>query len=546
MMSGMTPGGPLTDAHWPLDDSVPLVDVTVGGLLAERARTHAGVTAVIGNRHGTGAQVRLTYQELHVEAQRVATALTRLTDPGDFVALWAPNVVEWPIIQYGAALAGVVLVALNPVLRAGELTYGLTHSMARVLIHADRSRDYDMASVAAQVAPHCPELKNVISLSDTTDWRAEHVDATALQRIQQDPDGAVMLQYTSGTTGNPKGVLLRNRSLVNVAKITLETIGAEPGAVAVNPLPMFHTAGCVISTLGPLWIGGTVALVEQFDPDVVLGLLRRERATVLFFVPAVLGALLAAQHASVEPAPRLTTCTGGAATVPAAMIEDTEQTFGASVSTLYGQTELAPVVTAIRPGDSRARQLGSVGRPLPQVECRIIDPTSGRTQPIGVDGEICARGYQAMMGYLHDSEATARAVDPDGWVHTGDLGRMDADGFVSVTGRLKDLIIRGGENISPTEIELCLAQHPAVAQASVVGLPDDQWGEIVAAAVILVGEPSPTVQEELIAHCRTMLSPNKIPARWQRVQSLPVTPTGKVQRFRLVQVLTDPDQGAPL
>jgi fatty-acyl-CoA synthase/long-chain acyl-CoA synthetase len=512
-----------TTSLWARDESVPLIDHTVGSLLADRARSHADVTAVIGNRHGSGEQARLTYAELYDEAQRVATALVALTDPGDFVALWAPNVVEWPVIQYGAALAGVVLVALNPVLRDNELSYALTHSGARVLIHADASRTYEMAPVARAVAPGCPDLDTVISLSETDRWRAGSADPDIAARLPTDPDSPVMLQYTSGTTGNPKGVLLRNRSLVNVAKITLEVVGTRPGAVAVNPLPMFHTAGCVISTLGPLWIGGTVALIEQFDPDRVLDTMRRERASVLFYVPAVLSALLAVQHASDQPAPQLQTIMGGAANVPASLIEDAERTFGATVINLYGQTELAPVLTATRPDDARERQLTTVGRPLPQAEC--------------------ARGYQAMIGYLHDPQATATAIDPDGWVHTGDLGRMDAEGYVSITGRLKDMIIRNGENISPAEIEAVLVSHPDVAEAAVVGVPHPDLGEEVVAVVRLAADPRPGLTDELVAACRASLSPHKIPSRWYRTDALPVTPTGKVQKFRVVASL---GQASPL
>ena len=305
-----------TTSYLPADTSAELSELTVPGLLAQRAGEFPDRLALVANRHGDGSEARLTYAELYDEAQRVATGLRKVAEPGDHVALWAPNVAEWVLIQHGAALAGVVLVALNPVLRAPELEYAVDHSRCTVLLHADASRDYDMASVAKQVAADRPHLR-LISLSDRSAWRSDEIEPAVVAGAPTDPDLPVMLQYTSGTTGNPKGVLLRHRSLVNVAKLTLEYVDMPAGAVTINPLPMFHTAACVIGTLGPLWLGGTEVLVEQFVPDVVLEQMRRENVEVLFFVPAVLGALVQVQRGSTAPAPRLKVALGGAANVPA-------------------------------------------------------------------------------------------------------------------------------------------------------------------------------------------------------------------------------------
>lgn len=519
----------LTTSYRPADDSLPLVELTVPALLAQRAAECGETTALVGTRHGDGAEVRLTWAELYDEAQHVATALAAVAEPGEYVALWAPNVVEWPVVQHGAALAGVVLVALNPVLRATELEYALRHSGATVLLHADRSRDYDLAAVVDQVAPAFPDLRT-ISLSDRTAWRADAVDPGVVAAAPTDPYLPVMLQYTSGTTGNPKGVLLRHRSLVNVAKLTMEFVGVPPGAVTVNPLPMFHTAACVIGTLGPLWLGGTEILVEQFAPGPVLDLLRREQPDVLFNVPAVLGALLEAQRTSTEPAPQIGRVVGGAATLPASMIEAVEQTFGSRVTNLFGQTELSPVLTATRGSDSREDQLGTVGHPLPHVDVKIVSP-DGTVVPLGVPGEICARGYQQLVEYLHDPAATAAAVDADGFVHTGDQGSLDERGYLTLTGRLKDLIIRGGENIAPAQIESVLVAHPAVVEATVIGLPDDALGEIVAAIVRVRDDEPADLHAQLVAHARDQLAPYKVPSRWFVAEELPVTPTGKVQKF---------------
>jgi fatty-acyl-CoA synthase len=521
----------LERACWQADTNVELVDFTVGGLIADRARAHPDRVALVGVRHGSGETVRLTYGQLFDEAGRVATALSRLTERGSYVAIWAPNVVDWPVVQYGAALAGMVLVALNPALREQELEYALAHSGASILLHADVSRDYRMNDVAAKVSARLPGLQ-CISLSDKA-WRAEDIDAGVVAEAPQDPDEVVMLQYTSGTTGRPKGVLLRHRSLVNVAKLTLEAVEASPGAICLNPLPMFHTAGCVIATLGPLWIGGTVVLVDRFVPAPALKALRDEQVSVLFYVPAVLGALLECQRAGEDPAPRLRTIMGGASNVAPTLIADAETTFGATVINLFGQTELSPVLSATRPGDSRDDQLATVGRPLPHVDCKIVDPATNETVAVGAPGEICARGYQQFVAYLHDPDATSRAVDDDGFVHTGDLGTMDARGYLTVTGRLKELIIRGGENIAPAEIESVVAEHESIADTAVVGIPDERLGEIVAAVLLVPGDADADLKDQLIDHVRARLAPFKMPSRWFVADQLPVTPTGKVRKFEL-------------
>lgn len=532
----------IEESLWVRDDAVPLVDHTVGSLLAQRAREYGDVQALVGNKHGTGQERRLTYAELYDEACQLARALLGIAAPGDFVALWAPNIIEWPIIQYGSALAGVTLVALNPALRRSGLVYALNHSRSTVLIHADRNRDDDLAGVVVSVRGECPNLRHVISLSAWDTFLTDVDNTRALPELSA--DSPVMLQYTSGTTGNPKGVLLRHRSLVNVAKLTVERADVEPGAIGVNPLPMFHTAACVIATLGPLWLGGRVILVERFEPGPVLELIRREDANVLFYVPAVLGAVLEAARNATEPVPLLRTVMGGGASVPSVLIETARRLFGATVLNLFGQTELAPVLSMTRPGDSIGDLSRTVGAPLPQVDCKIVDPETGTVQPLGVPGEICARGYQQFIEYLHDPTETARTVDSEGWVHTGDLGAMDERGLITVTGRLKDLIISGGENIAPAEVEACLLEHVAVLEVAVLGVPDERWGETVGAAVRVRGEPSEGLSDALAAHCRERLESFKVPRHWYRVEALPATPTGKVQKYKLVDSAAEGKLGA--
>jgi fatty-acyl-CoA synthase/long-chain acyl-CoA synthetase len=522
----------MTWSQWQADRSVALVDVTVGRLLIERAQQHGDRTAIVGIRHGTGRQARLTYRALLAEATQVADALLNITPRGSRIALWAPNVIEWPIIQYGAALAGIVLVALNPALREDELHYALDHSESTLVVHADANRDYDMAAVVQRVSDRLPLLR-CISLTDTARWRSETSPGAIELDVPDDPDEVVMLQYTSGTTGRPKGVVLRHRSLVNVAKLTMQAVAVPAGAVSLNPLPMFHTAGCVIATLGPIWIGGTTVLVDRFSPGPVLAALRSETVSVLFYVPAVLSALLDVQATSPEPAPRLDIVMGGASNVSSALIEATETVFGATVINLFGQTELSSVLTATRPDDSRHDQLTTIGRPLPQVDCRIVDPITGGVVEVGHLGEICARGYQAFVEYLHDPQATAAAIDADGYVRTGDLGTMDERGYLTITGRLKDLIIRGGENVAPVEIETHIVGRPGIADCAVVGLPDERLGETVAAVVRPSVEGTVPDKQLLIEYLEERLAPYKIPARWFTADEFPVTPTGKVRKFEL-------------
>ena len=526
----------LQQSLWERETSAPLVETTIGDALRHTAERHPRALALVGNAHGSGHERRLDYGQLLEESRRVAAALLVLARPGERVALWAPNVIEWPIILYGAALAGITLVAVNPVFRAPELAYVLNDSAAVVLIHADMSRDYAMADVAAAVASECPALRTRVSLSELTRWQVPEgaaIDDSAFGAASRDPFAIAMLQYSSGTTGRAKGVLLRHRSLFNNAKLTLEEVGAPEGFVGVNPLPMFHTAACVIGTLGPLTKAGTAVLVEKFSGETVLDLIEREHANVFFYVPTVLAVVLEAARSRARVAP-LQILLGGASNVPAVMIEAAERTFGARMHNLWGMTELSPVTTLTRAGDSKEDQLTSVGRPMPQVDLRVVDIATRRTTlPLGEEGELCARGYQMMAHYLNNPEATAATIDEEGWLHTGDLGKMDERGFVTLTGRLKELIIRGGENIAPAEIESHLVTDERIFQAAAVGVPDEKWGEVVAVALVLRKPATPGLREELVTNARKSLSPFKVPSLWYVATELPLTASGKVQKFIL-------------
>ncbi|MET0190315.1 MAG: class I adenylate-forming enzyme family protein [Pseudonocardia sediminis] len=533
MSTGSIQRTTVTRSEWPEQDEIPLLETTVGGLLRRQAEQNPDVTALVGTTHA-GEPGRWTYAELLDSARRIAGALLDLTGPGGHVALLAPNVAEWIHVQYGAALAGVTLVALNPAQTPNELEYALRLSRATVLIHADTARGHDLTATVAQVTGAVDAVEHVISLSDGAALRGE--PAELIER--SGPELPAMMQFTSGTTGRPKGVVLAHRSLVNNAQLTMRTADVGEGVVAIAPLPSFHTAGCVISHLGPAFLGGTVVLIEKFDPAQVLAAMAQERASVLMSVPTVLGAVLHAARQAGGEAPHLDTVLVGASTVPGSMIEAVTATFGASVHNLYGQTELSPVLSLTRRSDTREDLVTSVGRPLPHTGARIVDPVTGDVVPLGVAGEVCARGYNQMIGYHDDPDATAATVDADGYVHTGDLGSMDERGMITLSGRLKELIIRGGENISPAEIEIALAEHPAVAESAAIGLPDETWGEIVAVAVTTHEPPPDTLERELIDHCLARLTAFKVPVRWFFLDELPHTASGKVQKFVLREQLS--------
>ncbi|MEE1806443.1 AMP-binding protein [Streptomyces sp. BE133] len=513
------------------DGRSPLADRTIGALLRETVARRPEAVALRSVPDGGGTPRQWTYAELLAEAESVASGILARLPRGSRVAIWAPNVPEWPVFEYAAALAGVTLVTLNPAFRAADLTHALGVSEAEMLVHADRSRAYDMAAVVSSVAAGLPRLRHVVSLSDWDDLKgsgplpAEH-EPTSTAPAQ--------IQFTSGTTGAPKAVLLSHQAVVNVPKLTFEALGVRPGATVVSPLPMFHTAGCVISCLGPLWSGGTFVLLERFDPKVLLSTLSEAPGAVLTSVPTVLSTLNEAAR-DVPDRPVLSSVLTGAAPVRPQLIAETERLFSTTVFNLYGQTELASVLTLTRPDDTVEDKAGTVGRPLPHAECKIVHPESGAVQPLGVQGEICARGYQQMISYYGDPAATAGKVDAEGWLHTGDLGSMDATGTLRIDGRLNDLIIRGGENIAPAAIEEVLAEVPGVREAVVVGVPDDVWGEEVAAVV----QPVPGAAlclEALLAQCEGRLTPYKIPVHWFLAADLPLTASGKVQRFRVAEL----------
>jgi fatty-acyl-CoA synthase len=346
------------------------------------------------------------------------------------------------------------------------------------------------------------------------------------------PDAPAQIQYTSGTTGFPKGAVLHHRGVVNNARLYTARLGLERGSVFLSAMPLFHTAGCVMSVLGAAVTRGTLILPPYFDPGLMLELIAAERAEMLLGAPTMFIMMLDHPDLATTDISSVRQLLTGGAVVPPALVSRVEAEFGAPLSIVFAQTEASPVITQTAPQDTAGDRAHTLGRPLPQTEVKIVDPASGQTVAPGVTGELCTRGYHVMTGYFRDLEKTAAAIDADGWLHTGDLASMDERGYCQIGGRLKDMIIRGGENIYPREIEQVLFEHPAVADVAVVGVPDAKWGEQVAAFVRPAPGRTPD-PGELFAYCREHLAPHKTPRYWTVLEEFPQTPSGKIQKFVL-------------
>jgi fatty-acyl-CoA synthase len=517
-------------SYQPADSSRPVFETTVGGVLRDAAERAAGTVALVEGTPDPGLRRRWTYADLLAASERVARALLGRFASGERVAVWAPNSPEWLLLEFGAALAGITLVTVNPALRAREVGYVLGQSRAQGVVLAPAYRGTDLAGTLAQVRRGLPSLREVISLAD---WDSFAGSGSPMERLPEvQPDNDAQIQYTSGTTGFPKGVVLRHRGITNNARICAEILQAGPGDVWVNPMPLFHTAGCVLLTLGPVHGLFTQVLPPGFDPGLVLHLIESERGTMFGGVPTMLLAQLDHPDFPGRDLSRVRCAFAGGATIPPDLVRRVESALDVPFSIVFAQTEASPSITQTRLDDSPADRAETLGRPHPQVEVKIADPATGETVPAGAVGEIRTRGYHVMKGYFGNPAATGEAIDTAGWLHTGDLGSMDERGYCRIEGRLKEMIIRGGENIYPREIEQVLYAHPAVADVAVVGVPDDHWGEQVAAFVRPV-PGRPVTQQELFSHCRAHLASHKTPRHWVFVDDFPLTPSGKVQKFVL-------------
>jgi fatty-acyl-CoA synthase len=506
-------------------------DITLGELLGSAARSAPDRIALIAGVPDPTLRRQWTYSELHQEAQRTARALLRRFRPGERIAVWAYNLPEWIMLEFGAALAGMVLVTVNPGFRASEVEYVLKQSRSAGVFVVNSFRGNPMLETAREVAPRCPELREIVCLDDWASFIAAGDDQEIVLPTVKSTD-PVMIQYTSGTTGFPKGALLHHRGLVNNGADTAERMGIDPGDVFITTMPLFHTGGCVCCVIGAVSKAATQVLLEAFDPGLVLELFATYRGNAMVGVPTMLVAML--EHpsfASTDLSSVKAICSGGS-TVPTTLVRSLEQKLGAPFTIVFGQTECSPVAAMTMTTDAIEDKAGTIGLPLPNMETKIVNPDTGKTAAIGEIGEFCTRGYHVMIGYFEMDDATKAAIDSDGWLHTGDLCAMDARGYCTVEGRLKDMIIRGGENIYPRELEELLFRHPNVGEVAVIGVPHEKWGEEVAAFI----RPAPGAaidKEELSDYMRASLAHYKTPKHWFCVDAFPLTGSGKIQKFKL-------------
>ena len=526
----MTPE--LTESYWPPERPDVPAEVTIGDVLRRAAAEHPDRVGLIWGAFEPESRRSWTYRQILESAERLARALLEQFAPGERVAVWAPNSPSYVLLQRGLAVAGLVLVPVDPAYQYAELQYVLEQSGAVGLLHATEYRGTDMAGLAATAERELSFLRMHAELESWTETATGDRHRELPTVNARDP---FEIQYTSGTTGFPKGVLLHHMGVLNMARYVADCCDLEDGDVWVSPMPLSHIAGGVTTQLATTVRAGTFVLMPRFDAGLLLELIESCRATITLAVPTMLIAML--EHPDFDQRDRtsLQTVMSGAATVNSQLVLRTKERFGCAFTNVYGQTEMHGIVTMTRLDDELEDQATTIGQPLPHVEMKIIDPATGKVCPLDTPGEICTRGYQTMIGYFNMPEATAAAIDPEQWLHSGDLGAMDTRGYISITGKLKDLIIRGGEKIYPREIEEVLFTHPAVSNVAVVGIPDERWGEQVAAVISLVQPDSPPSTEELADFCRQRLARYKSPKFWYFSSSMPLTPSGKVQKIELLQ-----------
>ena len=470
-----------------------------------------------------------TYAELLADVERLARALASRHAEGARVAVFANNVPEWVLLELACALAGLVLVTVNPGYQKRELKYVLEQSGAEAIYLVKDFRGNPMQEIADAVCDEVPAIRYRILL---TDHATLYAGADRGGARQPRPRDAVQIQYTSGTTGFPKGALLHHDGLVRNAFDTMSRGGMKAGDVFVHAMPLFHTAGCALLVLGGLGSGATMLLAPMFEPKMIAAVTERERAAFVMGVPTMLVALIAEVQASGRDVSSVRGIVSGGSMVAPELCRQAKAVLGAVPQIIYGQTEASPVITQTWADDTMEDLTGTIGQPMPHVEVSIRDPRTNAVVPLGEQGEICARGYSVMLGYNDNPEATAAAIDEEGWLHTGDLGRMDARGYCQITGRVKEMIIRGGENLFPAEIENALLEHPAIAEVAVVGIPDEKWGEQVACFMRAKGGERPDAAN-LKAFIRERLAAQKTPAFWVWVDEWPLTGSGKIQKFKL-------------
>jgi len=518
----------LSTSYFPAQTDAKIWDTTVGVHLRAVAVDHPDLVAMVEIDDAGEARGKWTYSNLLANSDRLARSLASRFAPGEKVVVWAPNIPEWIFMEYACGLAGLVLVTANPSFQAKELRYVLEQSGAVALFMVDEFRGNPMREIAENATASVEGIREVINLNDEAALHARGDLEGVLPAVA--PDDAAQIQYTSGTTGFPKGAVLSHKNLINNARLYCHRKKVGRHSVWANFMPLFHTAGCATGALGCLQAACKMLLIKRFDADVFAKLIEEQGVTTCFAVPTMLFGLLEALERKPRDMSSLEVISTGGAPVPPELVRRVRNRLDCHLLSAFGQTEHSPMI-CLNPIEATQEQIvETAGQPLPQTEVSVQSPEDSRVMPIGEVGEICARSYGVMIGYNDNPEATGAAIDEDGWLHTGDLGTMDAQGFIRVTGRVKDMIIRGGENLFPAEIEAVLVEHSQIRQVAVVGLPDEKWGEIIAA--FMLSETTPELHE-LKAYCQKHLSAQKTPTTWVQVPEFPLTGSGKVQKFAI-------------
>jgi len=521
----------LTESYFPAQGGDAPAPMTIGDMLRQSA-AQAPDTMALKELTYEGEIARTwTYAELLADSERLARALASRHAEGARIAVYANNVPEWVLLELACGLAGVILVTVNPAYQKRELKFVLEQSRSEAIYYVADFRGNPMQEIADSVCDEVPAIKHRILL---TDHSALYAGAETGELRTPKPEDPVQIQYTSGTTGFPKGALLHHHGLVRNGIDTMTKAGVQPGDTFINSMPLFHTTGCAILVLGGFGRQSTMLLAPMFDPAMIVNVIEREKCRFVLGVPTMLVALIDEVRQSGRDVSSVERMMSGGSMVAPQLCRDALEVFGAPVQIVYGQTETSPVLTQTWFEDSQEDLTQTIGQPVAFTELSIRDPQSNAVMPVNEQGEICARAYSVMLGYNDNPEATSATIDKEGWLHTGDLGRMDARGYVKITGRVKEMIIRGGENLFPAEIENAMLEHPAIDEVAVVGIPDDKWGEQVA-CFIRSGSDLAFTPEELKSFVRERLSPQKTPAFWIQVTDWPLTGSGKIRKFKLAE-----------
>ncbi|MFI0902408.1 AMP-binding protein [Streptomyces sioyaensis] len=516
----------------------PLLGHTIGTDLARTLARFGDREALVEVASGR----RWTYTELGRAVDEVALGLlAKGVTKGDRVGIWAPNCAEWVLVQYATAKIGAILVNVNPAYRVHELAYVLRQAGITVLVSATHHKTSDYRRMIEQVRAESPALRDVVYIGDPT-WggllaAGAGVPQSRLAECEQTltADDPVNIQYTSGTTGFPKGATLSHHNILNNGYWVAETLAYTEHDRVCLPVPFYHCFGMVMGNLGITSHGACIVIpAPAFDAATTLQTVQDERCTSLYGVPTMfIAELNHPDFASYDLSSLRTGIMAGSPCPEEVMKRVVAEMHMAEVSICYGMTETSPVSTQTRRDDDLAHRTETVGRVLPHIEVKVADPASGVTVPRGTPGELCTRGYSVMLGYWEEPERTAEVIDAARWMHTGDLAVMNDDGYVRIVGRIKDMIIRGGENVYPREIEEFLYSHPKIADVQVVGVPDEKYGEEIAACVILRDPEDPLTRDELARFCRSRLAHYKVPRHLDIVDAFPMTVSGKVRKVEL-------------